>query len=343
MLRVRRAGTIALLFVLAGCAPPRATQFIGKDGSRDWWAIECHRDQAACWRQANAACHDSFAVHELRSGPEPDAGAQPLELTVHDGVPPGNAAIAGKVVVLTCAAPTIPPRAVAGPECASSPPRPNHCDEADGLTFTTGRTYLSPLAAKEAPAGVAEVKGPDEALAELRTVADGFDADVQAIADPIAAVDAIAKALKDFPSTYRMKPAQVKVWARASIAGKDVTLPADLQPDVAADLRSLLARVKAVDAAVRGTSELAAKLLEKIARRHARVRVLALAASAPSNATLANPGASVADRANADAKVTEIQDLQLEGRKKLDAIRTNVTNLSAGIMQAMAKLGDATS
>jgi hypothetical protein len=105
----------------------------------------------------------------------------------------------------------------------------------------------------------------------------------------------------------------------------------------------LLKQVRETDAALRRAPDLAATLLEKVARKHARVKVLADAASAPARATLAKAGGSADERAAADAKVAEIQELQVAARKKLDAVRASATNASAQIMQALAKLGDATS
>jgi hypothetical protein len=279
----------------------------------------------------------------LRTGPETTAPSQPVELQVHGGVAPTGPSVAGKVLVITCAAPTVAPASVAGPECGGGPPRPNHCDDATGLTFTTGRTYLPAIAAKAGEDAHDAALSPDEALAELRTIADGLEAEVRAIADPIAAIDGVARALHDFPATYRLKPADVKAWARASIAGKSVALPADLRPEIAEELSTLLARVRSADAALRATPDRAAVLLEKVAARHARVQVLAAAAEANASATLARAGGSADERAAADARVAEVQTLQVDARRKLDAIRTNVTNLSATIMQALAKLGDAMS
>jgi len=339
---VRAPSTAALLLILSSCGPPHAKQFVGPDGSREWWAVECRGDQAACLHQASEACRGSFEAHEVRSRA---GAAEALALSVHDAVipplPPG-ATIDGKTLVVTCAAPTIPPRSVAGPECASSPPRPNHCDVAAGITFTTGRTYLP---GNVVGTVVAPLDGltPESALAELRVIADGLDAEVDAVAAPILAVDAVVKALRDFPRTYRVKPAQVKALAKATLAGRTVTLPPDLRPEVAEELSGLLVHLKAADTAVSATPDRAAALLAKISTRHARVKVLAAAATAPWDAKLRDPGTSAAEKATADANIAEVQELQVDARKKLDVVRTHVTDLSSQIMQALAKLGDATS
>ncbi len=334
----------SLFLALAACGPPRASQFVGQDGSRDWWTVRCGGDEAACLRQASEACSGGFDVHELRVGHDP---GQPLSLHARDGALPSLASgtrIARATLVLTCASATVPPRAVAGPECRTSPPRPGHCDEAAGLAFRTGRTYLPPEEGTT-PAALAKAAAdaPGDALRELRTIADGLGAEVAAVGEPIAAIDAVVKELADFPRANHLKPAMVKALAKAALGGKDLALPEQLSPKVTDDLSLLLAHVKAADAALRAAPDRAARLLEKVATRHARAKVLADAASAPLLATRADAHASAADRANADEHLAEVQELQVAARKKLDTIRTTVTELSSHIMQALAKLGDATS
>ena len=66
-------------------------------------------------------------------------------------------------------------------------------------------------------------------------------------------------------------------------------------------------------------------------------------ASPPAGTKLNDPRATAAEKTAAEASVAEIQELQIGARKRLDAIRTHVTELSSQIMQALAKLGDATS
>src|SRR5579871_560171 len=211
-----RLALSALTLTLAGCArPPTAIQFVGHDGSRDWWNVECSDDEAACWAQAKAACHDNFKLHELR---DDHGSSRTVELEARDGVIPelpSGKTVRGKTLVLTCSSPTVPPAAVGGPECATSAPRANHCDVAAGLAFTTGRIYLAP-SAKGSPEATAEAKDAEAsegsasspALAELRDLADGLAEEAEAAAEPLASVDRVAKAVHDFPSTYRVDAGQ---------------------------------------------------------------------------------------------------------------------------------------
>ncbi len=330
--------------LLVGCGPIHATQVVGPDGSRDFWELECRGSEVACLQQASDACHGAWQAHEIRESP---VRSEAVSFSADDGgLPnlPKDVHIGGKTLVVKCKVAVAAPRAVFGPECKMSPPRPNHCDAAQGDTFRTGRVYLPPgEAAPPIVTPAEEGLAPDAALAELRTIADGLDADVDAVAQPIEAIDGIAKALRDFSRTYRVKPGMVKSLGKATLGGQTITVPADVRPEIADELKALLARVKAADAALQGTPEKSAKLLAVIATRHARVKTLATAAAAPSNATLKDPHATSKDKATAEAHVAEIQELQLDARKKLDALRTKVTDLSAQIMQAIAKLGDAAS
>jgi hypothetical protein len=308
----------ALILVLAGCPPPRATQFVGQDGSRDWWTVECGEDEVACWSQAKAACHDNFKVHEIRKG---EAPPQSLALTVHEGVVPelpAKSAIRDQTLVITCDAPTVPPRFVAGPECATSPPRPNHCEDAAGLSFSTGRTYLPPAVdgARPVVSETKETPPPDAALAELRTLTDGLDEEIAAIAEPLASVQGVATAIRDFPRTYRMNPAQWKAIVKAQLGQGTATLPTNLRPEVMDDMGSLLAKVKAADSVLRATSAKAEALLDKIAARDAKLRTVGVPASA------------------------DVQELEADVRKKLDAIRTKVMALSSQILVVRTQFGE---
>jgi hypothetical protein len=183
---------------------------------------------------------------------------------------------------------------------------------------------------------------PDAALAELRTIADGLDAEVDAVAKPILAIDDVVKDLKNFARTFRVKPSQVKALAKASLSGRAVDVPAGMQPEVAEELRAMVVKVKAADDALGATPDRAADLLAKIATRHARVQTLARAAATPARATLADPHTTDSDRSAAAAKVSEVEDLQADARRKLDVLRGKVRDLSAQVMAAIAKLGDAT-
>jgi hypothetical protein len=345
-----RASTLlpTLALMLASCGPPKASQFIGQDGSRDWWSVECGEDETACWSQAKAACHDSFELHELRKGKAPP---EALSLGVHDGVIPrlpAGSTIRGKTILITCNAPTVPPRFVAGPECATSPPRPNHCDDADGFTFSTGRTYLPPAGegAQAVAVETIETKGkvtPEAALAELRTLADGLDPEVDALGQPLALAEGVAKAIHDFPRTYRINPAQWKAIVKAQIGPGTTPLPANLRPEVIEDMSLLLAKAKAADAALSATTPKAEALLEKIASRLAKVDTLAPLASAHWDALKKSATASASEKAAADAGVAQVLELQFETRRKLEAIRTTVMGVSSQIAQARVHLIDAAS
>lgn len=284
-------------------------------------------------QQASDACRGSFEAHT------------PVAFVATDSTPatPPVGTLVHQELVVKCAGPTVPPDAVVGPECSTSPPRPNHCDVAKGETFTTGRTYL-PLLGDSVPHEVVrDGLTPEAALAELRTIADGLDAEVDAVAKPLQDLDSVVKAMTDAPRTYRLKPAQVKALAKGTLGGRSVAMPPDMRPEIAEELRSLLGRVKGENDALLATPDKASALLEKLANRHARVKVLATAASQPATTKLTDPSATPAEKTTADASVAEIQELQIAARKKLDAIRTHVTELSSQIMQALAKLGDATS
>jgi hypothetical protein len=334
-----------LSLILASCGPPKASQFVGKDGSRDWWNVECGADEAACWSQAKAACHDSFELRELRSAKSPPQG---LALSVRGSVIPelpAGSTVRGKTIVITCSASTVPPRFVAGPECATSPPRPNHCDDADGLTFTSGRTYLPP-STEGAPEIVVETKGAlaaEAALAELRGLGDGLDPELDAIGQPIAAAEGVAKAAHDFPRTYRINPAQWKALIKAQLGQGTATSPTNIRPEVIEEMTALLAKVKATDAALSATIPKAEALLEKIATRLARVGVLAPLASARWDAVQKNASASAADRAAAETGAAVVVKVEAETRQKLEMIRTNVMGLSSQIQQARAHWVDAAS
>jgi len=328
-----------LTLVLTSCAPPRATQFVGQDGSRDWWTVECGGDDVACWSQAKAACHDNFKVHEIRKGSGPP---QSLELSVHEGVVselPTGSIIRDATLVITCDAPTVPPRSVAGPECATSPPRPNHCEDAAGLSSRTGRTYLPSSVADGAHAVDVAVDAKDHptadaALAEMRTLTDGLEDEVAVLAEPLGPVEGVASAVRDFPRTYRINPAEWKALVRAQLGQGTATLPTNLKPEVMDDMGSLLARVKAVDAALRATSSKTGALLDKIAARLARLHTVAVAASARWEAVQKSASATAAEKAAAEASIDQVQELQVETKKKLDAIRSNAMRLSSQILLA---------
>jgi hypothetical protein len=337
---------VGLLLAPLACGAPHAVQFVGDDGSRDWWSIECRGDSAACWAQAKAACHDDFVVHELRSA---SGAKEPLSASVKGGqlgdVPAGTH-VEGKALVITCATPTVPPHAVSGPECRASEPRPNHCDEARGLTFTTGRLYLPPGDAgvvNAAPAVVVADISPELALEELKTIATGLDGEAAAIEASLLAVDNVVRELHDFPGMYRVKPLVVKTLARGVLGGKDAPPPPEMRAEIGTELTTLLDHVRSADQGVRKAPDQASALLAKIATRHARVKTLAAIAAAKANATLASPTATADDKAKADSDLSDVQKLQVDDRKKLDALRAHVTDLSSQIMQALAKLGDATS
>ena len=336
---------MAACAALLGCAPPRATQFVGQDGSRDWWTVECGSDEAACWTQAKAACHDNFEVREVRAG---RSAPQPLVASVRDGVVPSLPAsveIREKALTILCASPTLPPPFVAGPECGTSPPRPNHCEDAAGLTFRTGRTYLLPVppGSSSVATDATEPLAPDAALAELRALTDGLDLEMDAIGKPIAAVDGIVTEVRDFPRTYRVNASQWRALVKAELGHGRVTLPSNLRQEVKDDMAALLVKLRAADAALSATPAKAEALLEKIAVRHARVHALGVAASAHWVQVQKDPNATAAERADADAGLADIAQLQVDTRTRLDAHRTNLTALSSQILQALTRLGDAAS
>jgi hypothetical protein len=302
--------------------------------------VECGEDELACWSQAKAACHDSFKVHEIRKGSAPP---QSLVLGVHDGVVPQlptGSTIRDGTLVITCEVPTVPPSFVGGPECTTSPPRPNHCEAAAGLSFSTGRTYL-PQSVDGGRAVVIDTKAnptPDAALAEMRGLSDGLEEEAAAVAEvPLAAVEGVANAVGDFPRTYRMNPAQWKALVKAQLGDGTVTLPANLKPEVLDEMGSLLAKVKEADTALRTASSKTAALLDKIAARQARLHTVGLEASAHWEAVQKNASASAAEKAEADAGIDVVRELQVEMRKKLDAIRSNVMRLSSQILSARAR------
>jgi hypothetical protein len=62
-----RVMTWAAVSVLVACAAApygKSVQFVGPDGSRDWWAIECAGDDALCWRQAGQSCPNGYQVQD---------------------------------------------------------------------------------------------------------------------------------------------------------------------------------------------------------------------------------------------------------------------------------------
>jgi len=332
--RLPAAAPIAVLALAFACGPPRAAQFVGADGSRDWWTIQCRGDEEACWNQAKAACQSSFTVHELRA---PKGPPEHLDLQVHDGVLPTGTSVSGKVVVMSCAAPTVAPKEVAGPECLSSPPRPNTCDDADGETFTTGRRYLA-RASGEGGEAAANAKTAETALNELRTISDALDADVAALAASVAAVDGVVKSITDFPRTFRMKPARVKALVKGALANGNVAVPADVRAEAVDDLKALLASVKETGDALTAAPAKATALVEKVATARARVPVLTDAASRALDATVIDPHVAAADRAKAKSELVDLPARKTESLGKLDEVRARATEMSETATQALARL-----
>jgi len=329
---------VASLAALVACGPPRASQFVGQDGSRDWWTVECRGDEEACWAQAKAVCVGSFQVHELRAGDRPP---EPVTLTVKDGAVPSGTSVAGKVLVLSCSGASAPPRYAAGPECPASPPRMNHCDDAAGEEFRTGRAYLAPPAS--ASDASSDLKGAEATLDELRKLTDGVDAEVTALVEPVRAVDAVVKSLADLPRTFRMKPARVKAMAKAALGSGSVTVPSDVRPEAVDDVKELLGRLKATFDALSAIPDRAAALHEKLTERRAKLAQLTVKARTAFAAVVAGAHATAEEKATAESDLRELGELKEGAAKKLDALDATLNALPARATEALSRLGAAAS
>jgi len=280
--------------------------------------MRCGSDEGACWHQADEACHGSFDLRELhaRSG-----AVEAVNVGVRDGATPTGTAIAGREIVLRCAAPVVPPAVTAGPECLTSVPRPNHCDAADGETFKTGRTYLPP---DVTPTAASADANADAALAELQTLADDLGPQIDALRKPVDDVPALLKSLAELPRAYRLKPARVKALAKLAIAGGETTAPRDIREEVADDVTALLIHLKATASGLGAMPTSTTALLTAISAREAKVPALADAASARKGGK-------------------DVTQLKAAALKQLEDARMKVSALPAQATQALAKLSSAAS
>ena len=175
---------------------------------------------------------------------------------------------------------------------------------------------------------------------QLKAVPKTLHVELESLTKPIDDLDGTIDTLTKFPERHHVDAASIMALAKARIDGNKIEISADLKLDEAAraELETALKGLEDVVTGLKATPEKAASLGKKAVATTAELPALAARITTEANVKISNPFAGAEAKASAQKDIQDVQQVQAEVTKEIEAVQAKVTELPGLASKALDKL-----
>lgn len=190
---------------------------------------------------------------------------------------------------------------------------------------------------------------PDEAsdsdvdpLVELQSIPDQIQAEVDMVLQPITDVDVVIDQVTSMPQTLGVDAASLKGMAAASLKadeeGVAVEIDLDLEAEARAEVEAVLAKVRGIAVGLRATPENVKVATGNIAELGVKATGLVTKLTAQYQAKLSNPMLKAEKKAELQAELDIVVQLDADIKATVTDAKSTVTELPSKGKEALVKL-----
>jgi hypothetical protein len=181
-------------------------------------------------------------------------------------------------------------------------------------------------------------EGDVDPLAELQSIPDRIQAEVDHVLQPITDVDVVIDQVTTMPSRLGLDAGGLTSLASASLSDGQVEIELDLEADARAEVEALVETIQGIAIGLKEMPQRATNASKNIVTLGGKSAALAAALTAKYQAKLANPLLKADKKAELQAELDTVIKLDAEIKGIVDDAKATVTSLPAKGTEALAKL-----
>jgi hypothetical protein len=186
---------------------------------------------------------------------------------------------------------------------------------------------------------------PDEAaesdkdpLAELQSIPDQIQAEVDNVLQPINDIDVVIEQLTTIPEKHGVNAADLTGLAKASLDGGEVSVDLDIEGDAKAEIEQMLATIKGIGVGIKELPQRSATAAKNIVALGTKGAGLATSLTTKYQAKLSNPMMKADKKAEVQAELDSVMKVQADLKGTVSQAKADVMGLPAKGTEALAKL-----
>jgi hypothetical protein len=175
---------------------------------------------------------------------------------------------------------------------------------------------------------------------QLRGLAAGLEGQLNALMAPINEVDTMVTYVAEMPGRLGIDAGSLLSSAKATMDSGQISLSADLTSDAAvrAEIENVFLRLRWIVDGLKALPDNAQALAVKVGEALVKVPVLASKVTAEANVKAANPFAKPEVKAQAQADLQSLAQVQTDVRSSIQQVQQQIAGLPGLATQALAKL-----
>jgi hypothetical protein len=180
--------------------------------------------------------------------------------------------------------------------------------------------------------------GDVDPLAELQTIPERIQAEIDLVLQPITDVDVVIDQVTTMPTRLGVDASGLTSLAQASLSDGQVEIDLDVEADAKAEIEGLIETIQGIAVGLKETPERATNATKNIVTLGGKAAALAAALTGKYQAKLANPLLKAEKKAELQAELDLVIKLDGEIKGMVNEAKSTVTALPAKGTEALAKL-----
>jgi hypothetical protein len=180
-------------------------------------------------------------------------------------------------------------------------------------------------------------------MQELQALSTNLQAGVDALMSPINETQLLIDHITAMPARLGIDARSLMGMCSATLQSGQVAFDASISPDAAiqAEVQGVVARLAFIVAGLKAIPENVKALGQQAVEATAKVPVLATQVTTSANVTLANPFAKGPEKAQAQADINAVTQVQGEVQAKISEVQNTIMGIPAMATSALAKFAAA--
>jgi hypothetical protein len=177
-------------------------------------------------------------------------------------------------------------------------------------------------------------------IQKLEKLSANLQAGVDQLMQPITDTQWVIDEITSLPARLNLDAGSLLGMAKATMDSGTISISADLNlaAEAQAEVQALLEKIQAIVAGLKATPERVQALTVQAGAAIAQVPVLATGISTAAQAKLANPLASAESKAQAQADLSAVVNVQASVEAQIQDVQNKIVGIPAMATEALAKL-----
>jgi len=208
--------------------------------------------------------------------------------------------------------------------------------------FVLGSLTVTPMGCSKKDKGT---DNPDEAaqedgdpMAELQTIPDEIQAEIDLVLQPINDVDVVVDQLTSIPTRYGMSAGDLTTMASAKFDGGTIEMNADIDGDAKAEIETMLATVEGIAIGLKETPARAKTATAHLAELGVKATGIVTKLTTSINAKLANPLLKAEKKAELQAELAQVMKFDADIKASIGDAKQTVMGVPNMGAEALGKL-----